>query len=63
MTIEDDDVYTYCKSDIPDLEYLLIEARKRAKQCDIDNDHKMQYSNRRRREVHRIEKLIELIQL
>ena len=63
MTIEDDDIYTYYKSDIHDLEYLLIEARKRAKQCDIDNDHKMQYSNRHRREVHRIEKLIELIQL
>ena len=55
--------YIYTEADIVDLEEDLIEARQLAKQCDIDNDHKLQYSNRHKREVHRIEKLIELIQL
>ena len=53
----------YRKSDIPDLEWLLIQAEKAAKQCDKDNDHKLQYSNRHKREAQRIRKLIELIQL
>ena len=53
----------YSKHDIPELKELLIEAEKDAKQCDLDNYHKDRYSNRHRREVCRIKKLIELIQL
>ena len=53
----------YRKSDIPDLEWLLIQAEKAAKECDKRNEHKMQYSNRHRREAQRIRKLIQLIQL
>jgi len=53
----------YTREDIPDLEWLLWEAKKAAKRCDKDNDHKSQYSNRHKREVWRLIKLIELIQL
>ena len=62
MTLHDEH-NRYTREDIPDLEWLLWEAKKAAKQCDKDNDHKMQYSNSAKREVWRLIKLIELIQL
>jgi len=52
----------YTKEDIKDLEEQLIEEVKLKKECDKRNDHKLQYSNRHRREVERIKKLIHLIQ-
>lgn len=52
----------YTKEHIKDLEEQLIEEVKLKKECDKRNDHKLQYSNRHRREVERIKKLIHLIQ-
>ena len=53
----------YTREDIPDLEYLLIEAEKNAKQRALECYHKDRYSNSYKREAHRIRKLIDLIML
>ena len=52
----------YTEKDLPDLRQELHEEEINAKECDIRNDHKLQYSNSSQREVHRIKKLIKLIE-
>ena len=52
----------YSKKDLPELKEELKETEKDAKQCDLDNDHKLQYSNSYRREAQRLRKLIKFIE-
>ena len=53
----------YNIKDIPDLKISLEKEEKLAKKCDLDNDHKLQYSNPYRRNCKRLKKLIKLIEL
>ena len=51
----------YSKKDIPELENDLEKVKKFASICDLENYHKVQYSNSAEREVIRLKKLIKLI--
>ena len=52
----------YTKDDLTGLKEDLQDANVRAKQCDRDNYHKMQYSNSWAREHSRLRKLIKFIE-
>ena len=52
----------YSQEDIPELKEDLKQEEQKAKQCDLDNDHKLQYSNPYRREAQRLRKLIKFIE-
>jgi len=52
----------YSKEDIPELKEDLKQEEQKAKQCDLDNYHKLQYSNPYAREAKRLRKLIKFIQ-
>jgi len=53
----------YSKEDTLELEEELKQAKKFSKICDLENYHKMQYSNSAEREATRLIKLIKLIEL
>ena len=52
----------YSQEDMPELKEDLKQEEQKAKQCDLDNDHKLQYSNPYRREAQRLRKLIKFIE-
>ena len=52
----------YSQEDIPELKEDLKQEEKKAKQCDLDNYHKLQYSNPYAREAKRLRKLIKFIE-
>ena len=54
--------FLYSEKDLPDLREELKQEEIEANECDERNYHKLQYSNRHRREVNRIKKLIKFIE-